>query len=102
MALFPFYPIGPWIGRIIIFVSLFSVFLIYELCSKRARARDEAEERIKRIFDAIRIQNGLTLKELATKFETTELDIEMSIWKLQERGKEISINQESGEVTYAG
>lgn len=99
---FSFHPVGPWIGRIIIFMGLLSVFLVYELFSKRARARDEAEEKNKRIFDAIRTQNGVTLKELATEFETTELDIEMSIWKLQEEGRRVSIDRETGEVIYEG
>jgi len=52
------------------------------------------------LLGVVRLHERIKISELATRFNTTELEIELSIIKLQERGEPIVFDRETREAIY--
>jgi len=52
------------------------------------------------LLGIVKLHERIKISELATRFKTTELEIELSVIKLQERGEPIGFDRETREVIY--
>jgi len=53
-----------------------------------------------RLLDAMKLHERMKISELATRFKTTEADIELAIIKLKSSGEPIEFDRETREVIY--
>ena len=53
-----------------------------------------------RLLDAMKLYGRMEISELATRFKTTEADIELAVINLNSNGEPIQFDRETREVTY--
>lgn len=84
-----------YVFALLIFVPIGLVGIIGGL-----RAKPKVEQVASKLLDVMKLYERMKISELATRFKTSEADIESALIKLKSRGEPIQFDVETREVIY--